>query len=225
MPIVLFLVQILILFFVSQMLTKILSRLFYHLFKSQKIVIQLLSFLFLPGVVVHELSHLLTASMLMVPTGEVEFLPEVHGNEVKMGSVAIAKTDPFRRFLIGVAPLILGLSMLFIFFWYFYPLKSLLSYPTALLFYVIFEVGNTMFSSRKDMEGALGFGIAVGFLILVGFFAGIRLPASFFQFFLEQPLLHVVSLVNIFLFLGIVLDGFVIILCYSYLHWKTSYYR
>ncbi len=151
-----FLVELVVLFLLSQQLTKFLSVWLYHMFKHQTIVIQLLSILFLPGVIVHELSHFLTASILFVPTGEIEFLPEIRGTEVKMGSVAIASTDPFRRFLIGVAPLLVGLSMLFLLFWFFLPHLKLISGQTLLLLYAVFEISNTMFSSKKDMEGALG---------------------------------------------------------------------
>lgn len=151
-----FLVELALLFSLSQSLTKALSVWFHALLKSQTMVIQLLALLFLPGVIVHELSHLLTASILFVPTGEIEFLPEIHGDEVKMGSVSIAKTDPFRRFLIGVAPLLVGLGTLVLLFWYFLPTMTLFSWQTALLVYAVFEVSNTMFSSRKDMEGAIG---------------------------------------------------------------------
>ncbi len=163
-----FLIELVALFLLSQSLTRSLSKWFYQVFRHQAVVIQLLSILFLPGVILHELSHLLTASMLFVPTGEIEFLPEIHGDEVKMGSVSIAQTDPFRRFLIGVAPLIFGLGVLFLLFWYFLPTLTLVSWQTAVLLYAVFEISNTMFSSRKDMEGAIGLlGLCLVFVVLL----------------------------------------------------------
>lgn len=208
-----FLFQLVGLFFLSQQLTKHLSKVFYTLFHHQRIVIHLLSFLFLPGVILHELSHFLIASICMVPTGEIEFLPEVHGNEVKMGSVAIAKTDPFRRFVIGVAPLLMGLGVLFILFWYFYPIKVLLSWETALLFYLIFEISNTMFSSKKDMEGAVGLLIAIALLLVVLFFLGVRFPQTIWPLFLNISFMDVVTSMNIFLFLAVFLDSIIIAGC------------
>ncbi|HEX7042523.1 MAG TPA: hypothetical protein VF189_04690 [Patescibacteria group bacterium] len=151
-----FFVEVIMLFFLSQSLTRALSSWFYYLFKNHAIVIHLMSILFLPGVILHELSHLLTASIFFVPTGEIEFLPEIRGNEVKMGSVTIASTDPLRRFIIGVAPLFGGLSILFLLFWFFLPTLTPFSWQTAVLLYAVFEISNTMFSSRKDMEGAIG---------------------------------------------------------------------
>lgn len=151
----LFLFEIILLFFLSREVTKSLSRVFLHVFHSSSLMIHVLAFLFLPGVIIHELSHFLMASILFVPTGEIEFLPEVRGSEVKMGSVAIASTDPFRRFLIGVAPLLIGFFVILLLFWYIAPVV-LVSWQTVLLLYGAFEVSNTMFSSKKDMEGALG---------------------------------------------------------------------
>src|SRR5690348_13575392 len=113
-----FLSELLLLFLFSQQVTKLISHRLYRVFNSQKTVIHLLSFLFLPGVIVHEMAHLLVANILLVPTGEVEFFPEIRGDEVKMGSVEIARTDPVRRFIIGAAPLFVGLFVLCMMFWY-----------------------------------------------------------------------------------------------------------
>ncbi|MBF8250153.1 MAG: hypothetical protein HW400_754, partial [Candidatus Levybacteria bacterium] len=94
-------VEIIILFLLSRLVNKTLSK-----FLS----INLLSFIFLPGIIVHELSHLFVAMILFVPVGEMEFVPKKHGNSVKLGSVEIAKTDPIRRSLIGFAPVFAGLG-------------------------------------------------------------------------------------------------------------------
>lgn len=220
MQFLLFVVQIFLLFFLSQELTKTLSRLFYALFRSQKIVIHILSFLFLPGVVVHELSHLLVANIFLVPTGEVEFLPEVHENEVKMGSVAIGKTDPLRRFCIGAAPLVVGLGIVFIVFWYFYPIKVFFSLSTLLLFYIIFQLSNTMFSSRKDMEGALGLLAALLVLGMIFFLLGGKIPEAIFLLFSNALFVGIIQSLNVFLFVATILDSVVILLCRGVLRMK-----
>src|ERR1035437_2432032 len=94
------LLEISILFLLSRSISKTLSK-----FMS----INFLSFLFLPGIIVHELSHILVAAILFVPVGSMEFAPKRHGNAVKLGSVEIAKTDPIRRSIIGCAPFFMGL--------------------------------------------------------------------------------------------------------------------
>lgn len=65
--------------------------------------------LLLPGILIHELSHWLTAKLLGVRTGKISFGPSNRrGNQMRLGSVTVARTDPFRASLIGVAPLISG---------------------------------------------------------------------------------------------------------------------
>jgi hypothetical protein len=65
--------------------------------------------LFLPGTLLHELSHWLTALLLGVKTGRFSLWPQMKkGGELQMGSVQVELSDPFRHSLIGLAPLIFG---------------------------------------------------------------------------------------------------------------------
>jgi hypothetical protein len=184
----------------------------YRLFKNQKVVIHVLAFLFLPGVVVHELAHLLIANMLLVPTGEVEFFPEIQGDNVKMGSVEIASTDPLRRFVIGAAPLFVGLAVLSVLFWYF-GFSFSWSWQTALLFYAVFQISNTMFSSKKDMEGAVGLMTVVLLLGLLGFLGGIRVPGDILIFFTSPSVQAVVQQLIAYVLLAIVMDAVIVGAC------------
>lgn len=167
--ILIFLIEIILLFFSSRLMTKSLSFL----------PINVISFLFLPGIIIHELSHLLFASLLFVPAGEIEFIPKVEGQSIKLGSVSIGKTDPVRRFIIGISPFIFGVLVISAVLYFTKSINTPL-YVNLLIFYTLFVIGNTMFSSQKDMEGAAVLLILV--LILSGalFFSGIRLPQEFF---------------------------------------------
>lgn len=180
------------------------------MFHSQAAAIHLLSFLFLPGVILHELSHLIIANVLFVPTGEVEFFPEIHGSEVKMGSVAIAKTDPFRRFLIGVAPVIGGLGILLLAFTYLH--AQIFSWQSAVLLYATFQVGNTMFSSNKDMEGAIGFLASIGIIGVVLQVIGVPVAGSVMQFVASEFVVSFFAHINMFLLLALGLDIFLVLL-------------
>ena len=153
----LLIVELIILFILSGMVTKQLSFFFLRLTRSQGITIRLMALLFLPGVIIHEVSHYATAVLLGVTTHGMEFVPQVSQNNVKLGSVTISQTDPVRRLLIGVAPLVVGLMMSFAAFaLYFSSIISLAPiWKTILLIYILFEIGNTMFSSRKDLEGSM----------------------------------------------------------------------
>jgi hypothetical protein len=173
----LFFSELFILFILSRLLTRSLSSLFYRLSKNPKITIYLMAFLFFPGTLLHELAHYLMAKLLFVPTYRIEFFPKLEGQNLKLGSVSIAKTDFFRRLLIGTAPFLLGTSILLATL--FYGTKNeLFTNPLfgLLLGYIIFEVGNTMFSSKKDMEGALELLLALGLIIFVFYLVGFRPP-------------------------------------------------
>jgi hypothetical protein len=65
--------------------------------------------LFLPGTLLHELSHWLTAFLLGVKTGNFSLWPQMKkSGELQMGAVQVELSDPFRHSLIGLAPLIFG---------------------------------------------------------------------------------------------------------------------
>jgi hypothetical protein len=183
----LFITELFVLFFLSQLLTKMLSQVILHITKSHEAMIHILACMLLPGVIVHELAHWFIASVLFVRTGEIEFWPKVHGGYVKLGSVAIEETDPVRRLLIGVAPLIIGLFSMILASYYLLAFFPGINWQTGLLLYIFFEIGNTMFSSKKDLEGALAFLIALGIILIILFGFGIKLPFTIFSIFLSLP--------------------------------------
>lgn len=164
-----FLLELLLLFLLSKALIGSLARLIFHLTKSRQAVILVLATLFLPGTIIHELAHAITAGVLMVQVGEVEFTPQIHEGGIKLGSAKIGRTDPIRAALISLAPTLLGLALILAPLFYLRP--SFFLY--LILFYLIFVVGNTMFSSSKDLAGAVaGLILMVSILIalyLLGF--------------------------------------------------------
>ncbi len=157
--------------------------------RSTETTIHIMSFFFLPGVILHELAHWFVAGVLLVPTGEMEFMPQIQGNTVKLGSVAIGQTDPLRRFLIGVAPIIIGLTAMFGLFAYFANVVPAVNWQTAVVGYLFFEIGNTMFSSTKDMEGAIALGIFVAIICALIYFLGLRVNLSGIETFFIQPVI------------------------------------
>ncbi len=192
-----------ILFALSQVQSRLLSLVFHTALKSQVVVIKILAFLFFPGVVIHELAHFLVASLLFVPTGEIEFVPVVYGNTVKLGSVAIAKTDLIRRFLIGVAPLFFGLAVMMGIYWFLSPIAISFNWRMFALLFVLFEIGNTMFASRKDLEGAVGIVILVIFFLFSAFL--FHLPLVSWASAVNSSVLIQNACLNIGILLGIVI--------------------
>ncbi len=133
-----------------------------------------LALLFLPGTYIHEMSHFLMAKILFVPTFGINLRPKVNGNLITLGSVEIAKTDFVRRFLVGAAPFLFGtllligsMHILLINEWH----KT--SIGIGLEAFLVFEIGNTMFMSKRDLEGSWKVVISIiglaFFLYLSGF--------------------------------------------------------
>lgn len=172
-----------------------------------------MAFIFFPGTIIHELSHLLMAGLLFVPTGHIELWPKLEGDHVKLGSVAIAETDIFRRFLVGAAPFIFGTALLLGLL--FYAAQNNLfanNIYILLLAYTSFEIGNTMFSSKKDMEGALELFGALIFIGLVLYFLGIRLPSANITGIFENPVVtQVFQQGNIYLLIPLGLDVLILL--------------
>ncbi|MBI4078916.1 MAG: M48 family metallopeptidase [Candidatus Levybacteria bacterium] len=204
MAYVLVFVELILLFFLSILLTRELSKMLYRITKNKKLTITILAILFFPGVVVHELAHLIVANLLLVKTGEIEFLPVMNGNEVKLGSVAIAKTDPIRRFFIGAAPIIAGIMLIAGSFLVLEMQIVNTLWKQILFGYILFVIGNTMYSSRKDMEGALELFATIGIILLIGFLMGISFspPAITLNIDISEQIKNL----NLFLLLPIGID-------------------
>jgi hypothetical protein len=174
----LFFVELLILFFFSRSVTRNLSYIFYRISRSEKITIYFMAFFFFPGTLVHELAHYVTALLLFVHASHMEFIPKVLGSGVKLGSVQIARTDPIRRALIGMAPFFWGTTIILgtlTVFRQFGGLENI--WITVLTGYVLFEISNTMFSSRKDMEGTLELFVALIVVFFIFYVLGFRFPS------------------------------------------------
>ncbi len=180
--------ELVLLFFLSKFLSQSLSKIFMRLTKSQNVTIHLLSLFFLPGVIIHELAHLLTASLLFVPVGEMEFSPKIIEDGVKLGGVAIGHTDPFRRAVIGFAPVLFGTALIILIPIYFLSGGFSFDWKSLVIFYLVFEVGNTMFSSRKDVEGTIELMLVLAILFMTFYFIGFRVPLNFISDFLVKNL-------------------------------------
>ncbi len=127
-----------------------------RLFRRQSAVVRVMSVLYLPGVLVHELSHLLVGRALLVNTQRLTIVPKIEGERIILGSVMVPKTDLIRRFLMGAAPVYVGLTTILAIMWlaeHYHFFQSWLGW--LIIGYAVFEVSNTLFTSRADMEGAL----------------------------------------------------------------------
>ncbi|MEA3354924.1 MAG: hypothetical protein U9Q63_00350, partial [Patescibacteria group bacterium] len=214
LSILIFTSSIILLYLSSRSLINQLLKLFSKITKSKTISINLLFFLLLPGIFLHEFSHILTAAILHVPTGKMTLKPMLHGSKpstssLQLGSAQIAHTDPIRLTLIGTAPFIFGTAILWLILTFglnlnpttitFTSLSALtnLSIYLLLLFgYLLFAISNTMFSSPSDLQSA-GLPIIL-ILIILGIFklTNLNLPQSILTY-----ITNFLSLLSIIFFL------------------------
>lgn len=182
-----------------------------------------------PGVLIHELSHWLMAKLLGVRTGKVSIGPSRKGaRATRFGSVSVARTDPLRGSLIGLAPLLTG-SILILLIAYvvfglgtpndlainlsnrdiFSTLWHYLSVPNFWLWvYLIFSISNAMLPSETDRQAwfslALYCGVAVAGLYGLDFVRQIPPQVS-------KWLLAGLDQLNLAFLVTVVVDGAVIL--------------
>jgi len=178
----------------QRILHREIQLLFYSITKSQEIALGLFSLLFLPGILLHELSHYLFARLLGVQTGKFSVFPKrIPGGKLQMGFVETAHTDWIRTGLIGAAPLLTGILAVGLIAVYGLALEPFLQalsagnfhelikgIPTLLnapdfwiWFYLAFVISSTMLPSETDRSALLPLMgltiILVGLIILSGF--------------------------------------------------------
>ncbi len=188
-----FTLTLLLLTVLQRFLHREIQAIFLILSRSPEFTIALFSLLFLPGVLLHELSHYLVAVILGVPTPRFSLIPQVLPNgKLQLGYVETAPTDIIRDSLIGAAPLFAGglvvafvaltrLSLLPLWdslrlgqlgaFW---SAASVLPHESdfPLWFYLLFAVSSTMLPSQSDRHAwlplALVIAVLVGLAVLTG---------------------------------------------------------
>lgn len=202
---ILLFLEVATLFFLSRKMSKTLSKF---------ISINFLSFLFLPGVIIHELSHLLISVILFVRVGNMEFTPKKSDNGFKLGSIEIAKTDIIRRSVIGFAPVFVGLTIIIGIVYLFSSITVFLedknTYVVAsvilVITYILFAVSNTMFSSSRDMEGTVETLIALLIIFASAYILGFRPSLDFAQNLFTRQIVYLLQKTTLFLSVPIMID-------------------
>lgn len=179
----------------SRILATSISNLLMRISGSQMFALKFFHLLLLPGVVIHELAHLITAEVMLVRTGGLSFTMEQEEDRIVMGSVGIERTDPIRRAIIGFAPVFVGILLIGFSVFYFLSENSPVSYPWnfVLVLFVVFEIGNTMFSSKRDLEGTIQLLIVIVVAVIVAYFLGFKVPDSLFSFLNSEQLVNILQ--------------------------------
>jgi len=180
MLLLILLAELIILYFLSRLLTKTLFTFFLLIFRARSVAISILLVLEFPGTVIHELSHLFTAGILGVKTGKLSLEPEsIQTEDITTGSVAIAETDPFRRFAIGLAPMIGGMIILTTIAYFLQQyVPNWNDWRFWGLGYLLFAVSNAMFSSPQDLKGFVPFAVTLAIFLSIFYYLGLRIAVT-----------------------------------------------
>ena len=104
-----FLASFLPFLFVQRWIHREIQTIFLLLTRNSAVSLGLFSLLFFPGVLLHEVSHFLTAKLLRVRTGHFSVVPQLTADgRLRLGYVETEKADLIREALIGAAPLLTG---------------------------------------------------------------------------------------------------------------------
>ena len=179
--------------FLQRLLHREIQAVMVLLTRNVQLTIGLFSFLFFPGVFLHELSHFIMAKILRVRTGKFSLIPQTLPNgRLQMGYVEVVSTDIIRDSLIGLAPLIAG--TMFVAYAGIYKLQVntlwnvlrdgqlelfwmglgfLPKVPDFLLwFYLTFAISSTMMPSESDRHAWLPLGLWTAALLALAIFSG-----------------------------------------------------
>lgn len=178
----------LILGFIKNRIEKVIHKLSFLLFGSVNPGIYIYFIIFLPGIILHELSHLIMATILGVRVGELKLFPKkLDKGKVQLGMVMMAETNPLKESLIGLAPLFSGIgAIIFImYFGLYFPFTLSVDTVSEIIHgltittggrmlisgYGIFVFSNTMFLSESDRRSWIILPVLIVFIIsLLNFF-------------------------------------------------------
>ena len=183
--------------------------LFYNITGNKKWTTYLYAAVFLPGTFIHEMAHFIFALFLFVPVGNIKLLPVIEDKKIKLGSVNVGKTDIFRRFMVGSAPFVAGVSL--IFFIIQVAIRNefaLLSWGTFFSGALIFEIANTMFLSKSDLKGAIQLLIFLTIVYSILYLLGFRISYEFYNFLFSGRVVSLIKLANLYLMAPIFIDIF-----------------
>ncbi|MCX6027257.1 MAG: hypothetical protein NTY23_13550 [Chloroflexi bacterium] len=154
----------------------------------------LYALILLPGVILHEGSHWLTAKLLRMRTGRISLWPKLQREgTLRLGYVETEEADFLRSSLVGVAPLIAGIIALLVLGQRMLHIDAvglalaggeldlarqsaaqILGLPLAgLWIYLVFAVSNTMFPSASDRRSWPWVGWVLGVLLVITLLTGV----------------------------------------------------
>lgn len=206
---IVFLLLIVIIYIITQLIIKELFLLLRKFFKSDFLTFALISLLFLPGTIIHESAHFLTALFLILPVKSMTIFPRWDENEIKLGEVLFIKKDFLRAILVGIAPIFFGIGILFsLFYFHIFPANNL--GLNILYSYLIFSISANMFSSKQDLKDLLWITPVIIVVVMLFYVFDIKINMNTVNAIMNKVNLYI----SFVLILDIVLFGFTKLLNY-----------
>jgi hypothetical protein len=176
--------------------------------------------LMFPGILLHELSHFVTARVLGIKVTDFRLGPRrrKNSNSIELGSVSVYSGGTIRDSLVGVAPFAAGTTVLLLVsytvfdvgalgrIWdvegwngFFRTMRAMPQTPDFWLWlYIIFTVSNAMMPSRADRKPWLLASLYLGGVLLVAWALG---AFRFFEMSLSTDILEALQVLTLaFLF-------------------------
>lgn len=207
--IIIFLIELILLFFTTRFIITHVYKTLYKIIKNHLFVSSCIAVIYFPGTVLHELAHYFTALVLFLPVKSMNVFPQIEQGYIKLGSVTYEKKDVVRGFLVGIAPLFVGLGSLFTLFFTENTTHSNI-WITIGTWYLIFTISSTMFSSSQDLVDM----IFVIPLIIIGVLAVyvLQIDSIVLSFFSSFALITYLQKLIFYLSIPIILYGTLIII-------------
>ena len=148
--------------------------------------------LLLPGILLHEFSHIVAARLVGVRARSLSLRPKSsRSGGLRFGSVTVSASDPIRESCIGLAPLLSGMvAILLLARWQFgvdsppsltvdgigRAFAQALRAPDALVgLYVMFAISNSMWPSESDRQPWGVVALALGAMVVMAYVSGMYL--------------------------------------------------
>ncbi len=193
-----FLLLIVAIYVISRLILKELFIFLRNFFETDFPVFVLVSFIFLPGTIIHETAHFITALFLILPVKSMSVFPKWDNNEIKLGEVLFVKKDFLRAILVGIAPIFFGIGILFsLFYFNIYPANNI--GLNILYSYLIFSISANMFSSKQDLKDSLLIIPVILLMIIIFYVFDIKINMNNINVIINK--------INLYIFFVLIIDA------------------
>ena len=209
LQLILFFLLIILIYLIVKKSVKYFFQFVFQISRRKHLSVWIIALTFLPGTIVHELSHFLMATILRVPTGSMTIFPTFEKNgEVKAGHLMVGHADPFRLSLIGLSPMFVGLVVVYLIGVF---LIGDWGWRTIIGIAALFQTTSSMFSSKRDLKSFVIVLPILLLLLLAGHLSGLSIEAN--QRFIDSVSSYLAKL-NIYLSIAAAID-LLVYLCLS----------